>query len=55
MKTYHVLRDKTDIAIKNAKKDEKHNLNLGQALDNENWCSGTAHLAGCHVETCRTV
>ena len=36
MKTYNVLRDKTDIAIKNAKKVEKHYLNLGQALDNEN-------------------
>ena len=36
MKTYHVLRDKTDIAIKNAKKVDKHYLNLGQALDNEN-------------------
>ena len=36
MNTYPVLRDKTDIAIKNAKKVEKHHLDLGQALDNEN-------------------
>lgn len=35
MNTYPVLRDKTDIAIKNAKKVEKHHLDLGQALDNE--------------------
>ena len=31
-----VLRDKTDNAIKNARKVEKHHLDLGQALDNEN-------------------
>ena len=36
MNTYPVLRDKTDIAIRNAKKVEKHHLDLGQALDNEN-------------------
>lgn len=35
MNTYPVLRDKTDIAIKNAKKVEKHHLDLEQALDNE--------------------
>ena len=36
MNTYPVLRDKTDNAIKNARKVEKHHLDLGQALDNEN-------------------
>lgn len=36
MNTYPVLRYKTDIAIKNAKKVEKHHLDLRQALYNEN-------------------
>lgn len=36
MEIYSVLKEKTDIAIKNAKKVEKHHLDLGQALDNEN-------------------
>lgn len=36
MNTYPVLKYKTDIAIKNAKKVEKHYLNLVQALGNEN-------------------
>lgn len=35
MNTYPILRDKTDIAIKNAKRVEKQHLDLGQALDNE--------------------
>ena len=35
MNTYLILKEKTDIAIKNAKKVEKHHLDLGQALDNE--------------------
>lgn len=36
MNIYPILKEKTDLAIKNAKKVEKHHLDLGQALDNEN-------------------
>lgn len=36
LNTYPVLKEKTEISIKNAKKVEKHHLDLGQALDNEN-------------------
>lgn len=36
LNTYPVLKEKTEISIKNAKKVEKYHLDLGQALDNEN-------------------
>lgn len=36
MNTYPILKDKTNNVIKYAKKIEKHHLDLGQALDNEN-------------------
>lgn len=36
LNTYPVLKEKTEISIKNAKKVEKYHLDLGQTLDNEN-------------------
>lgn len=36
MNVYPLLADKTEKAIKNAKKVEKYHFDLGQALDNEN-------------------
>lgn len=42
LNTLSVLRDKTDNAIENAKKVEKHHFDLGQALDNENYNPYTA-------------
>ncbi len=36
MNIYPVLKEKTNIAIENAKKVEKHHLDLGQTVDNEN-------------------